>query len=39
MIHLKYLKYTVPREFPSGPVVRSLHFHSRGHRVTPWLGK
>ena len=25
-------------EFPGGPVVRTLCFHSSGHRFNPWLG-
>ena len=27
------------REFLAGPVVRTLHFHFRGHRFDPWSGK
>ena len=26
------------KEFPGGPVVRSLWFHCRGHRFDPWSG-
>ena len=26
------------RDFPGGPVVRTPHFHCRGHRVDPWSG-
>ena len=26
------------KEFPGGPVVRTLHFHCRGHRFDPWSG-
>ena len=26
------------REFSGGPVVRTPHFHCRGHRLDPWLG-
>ena len=26
------------REFPGGPVVRTPHFHCRGHRFNPWSG-
>ena len=26
------------REFPGGPVVKTLHFHCKGHRFDPWLG-
>ena len=26
------------REFPRGPVVRTLHFHYRGHEFDPWSG-
>ena len=25
-------------EFPGGPVVRTLHFHCRGHGFNPWSG-
>ena len=25
------------REFPGGPVVRTLHFHFMGHGFDPWL--
>ena len=28
----------VKRDFPGGPVVRSLSSHCRGHRFDPWLG-
>ena len=24
--------------FPGGPVVKTLHFHCRGHRFDPWSG-
>ena len=24
--------------FPGGPVVKTLHFHCRGHGFSPWLG-
>ena len=27
------------QDFPGGPVVKTLHFHSRGHGFDPWLGK
>ena len=26
------------RDFPGGPVVKTLRFHFRGHRFNPWLG-
>ena len=26
------------RDFPGSPVVRTLHFHRRGHRFDPWSG-
>ena len=26
------------RDFPGGPVVKTLPFHHRGHRFNPWLG-
>ena len=26
------------RDFPGSPVVKTLHFHCRGHRFDPWLG-
>ena len=25
------------RDFPGGPVVRTLYFHCREHRFSPWL--
>ena len=25
-------------DFPGGPVVKTLHFHCRGHRFDPWSG-
>ena len=25
-------------DFPGGPVVKTLHFHCRGHGFDPWLG-
>ena len=25
-------------EFPGGPVIRTPHFHCRGHRFNPWSG-
>ena len=28
----------VLREFPGGPVVRTLGFHFEGHGFNPWLG-
>ena len=27
-----------PWDFPSGPVVKTPHFHCRRHRFNPWLG-
>ena len=27
------------REFPGDPVVKMMHFHSRGHKFHPWLGE
>ena len=27
----------VKEDFPGGPVVKTLHFHCRGHGVNPWL--
>ena len=24
--------------FPGGPVVKTLHFHCKGHGFDPWLG-
>ena len=27
------------RDFPGGPVVRTLYFHCREHRFSPWLTK
>ena len=35
--HIVVLRQAV-REFPGGPVVRTLCFHCRGHRFEPWLG-
>ena len=29
---------TAKREFPGGPVVRTLHFQCREHGFSPWLG-
>ena len=28
--------YDVLRDFPSGPVVKTLHFQCRGHGFDPW---
>ena len=25
-------------DFPDGPMVRTLHFHVKGHGFNPWLG-
>ena len=25
-------------DFPGSPVVKALHFHSKGHRFDPWSG-
>ena len=25
-------------DFPGGPVVKTLHFHCRGHKLNPWWG-
>ena len=25
-------------DFPGGPMVRTLHFHCRGHGLDPWSG-
>ena len=30
--------YKIYREYPGSPVVRTLHFHSGGYGVSPWLG-
>ena len=27
----------VKEDFPGGPVVKTLHFHCRGHGFHPWL--
>ena len=27
-----------PRDLPGGPVVKTPHFHCRGHRFNPWSG-
>ena len=27
------------RNFPGGPIVKTLHFQCRGHRFDPWSGK
>ena len=32
------IKKCLWREFPGGPVVRTLSFHCRGPRFNPWLG-
>ena len=33
-----YFKLYPDRDFPGGPVVRTPHFHCRGHRFDPWSG-
>ena len=30
--------YRITWESPGGPVVRTPHFHCRGHRLDPWSG-
>ena len=38
-IHLKAPNSkTFFRDFPGGPVVKTLHFHCRGHGFDAWLG-
>ena len=32
------IKKKKSQDFPDGPVVKTLHFHCRGHRFDPWLG-
>ena len=32
------IKQKRAREFPGGPVVKTLHFHCRGHRFNLWSG-
>ena len=27
-----------PRDFPGGPVAKTMHFQCRGHGFDPWLG-
>ena len=34
----KKKKQHSPRDFPSGPVVRTLHSEFRGHGFDPWSG-
>ena len=31
-------KTRVCRDFPEGPVAKTLRFHRRGHRFSPWSG-
>ena len=33
-----WIPKSVPREFPGGPVVRTLCFHGLGPQFNPWLG-
>ena len=33
-----FLRKYCRRDFPGGPVVKTLRFHCRGHRFDPWLG-
>ena len=35
----KILLKEYSRDFPSGPEVKTLHFHCSGHRFNPQLGK
>ena len=37
-IEVKRLKKKKRRDFPSGLVVRTLHFHWRGPGFNPWSG-
>ena len=32
------IKYGIEGYFPDGTVVRTLHFHCRGHGFDPWSG-
>ena len=34
----KYEQERFLRDFPGGPVVKTLSFHCRGHRFDHWLG-
>ena len=33
-----YYKILSIGDFPGGPVVKTPHFHYRGHRFNPWSG-
>ena len=35
---VKTSKIQKKRDFPGGPVVKTLRPHCRGHRFNPWLG-
>ena len=34
----RFSKLEASRDFPGGPVLRTLHFHCRGHGFDPWSG-
>ena len=38
-IELKRVGHNLTTKPPPQPMVRTLHFHCRGHRFYPWLGK
>ena len=37
-VNLIIKEYKLYRDFPGGPVVRTPHFHYRGHKFDPWSG-
>ena len=37
-IHIHILQEIKLQDFPGDPVVESLYFHCRGHRINPWSG-
>ena len=41
LIFMLYINYILEksRDFPGGPVVKTLHFQHRGHEFNPWSGK
>ena len=38
ILRVAHFKKLALRDFPCGPVVKTLCFHCRGHRFDPWLG-
>ena len=35
---VQHLKINLHRDFPGSPVVKTPHFHCRGHGFDPWSG-